>query len=78
MWGYTTVATAFVLALVVVAVVLFGGSLFLIAPLAVVVVGLAVFLDWRRRRQVHAQSLHEAAGHDRVEFTARDRQTLSD
>ena len=75
MWGYTTIAAAFALALVVMSFAFMGGAVIVAIPLAFVLVGVAAFLDFRRRKET-AKSIHTHQHDDDVEFTDRDRRTL--
>ncbi len=79
MWGFTFAAVAFALALVVMSGAFMGGAVIVAVPLAILIVIGAGLLDLRRRRN-QARGVHrfrERAESDKVEFTARDRQTLS-
>ena len=75
MWGMTTVVGAFALALVVMSLTFMGGAVVVAVPLAIVVVAIAAFMDFTRRRKT-AQSIHTHRQDDDVEFTERDRRTL--
>ena len=78
MWGTTTVVAAFALALVAMSFAFMGGAVIVAVPLALVAVGIAGFLDLRRRRN-QAASIHdhrEQARNESVDFTERDKQTL--
>jgi cytochrome c-type biogenesis protein CcmH/NrfF len=75
MWGMTTVVAAFTLALVVMSFTFMGGAVIVAVPLAIIVIGIAAFVDFRRRRKT-AQSIHTHQHDDDVEFTERDRRTL--
>jgi len=75
MWGMTTVVAAFALALVVMSFTFMGGAVIVAVPLAIFVIGIAAFVDFRRRRKT-AQSIHTHQHDDDVEFTERDRRTL--
>jgi len=75
MWGMTTVVAAFALALVVMSFTFMGGAVIVAVPLAIIVLGIAAFVDFRRRRKT-AQSIHTHQHDDDVEFTERDRRTL--
>jgi hypothetical protein len=79
MWGLTTVVGAFALALVLMSFAFMGGAVIVAVPLALLAVAVALMVDVRRRRNqvVDVQSHREAADSDPVEFTARDRQTLT-
>ena len=77
MWGMTTIVGAFALALVVMSLTFMGGAVIVAVPLALLAVGIAAFVDFKRRRK-SAQSIHahrDQSEHD-VEFTERDRRTL--
>jgi hypothetical protein len=75
MWGMTTVVAAFALALVVMSFTFMGGAVIVAVPLAIIVIGIAAFVDFRGRRKT-AQSIHTHQHDDDVEFTERDRRTL--
>jgi hypothetical protein len=75
MWGYTTIAGAFALALVAMSLTFMGGAVVVAVPLAIVVVAIAAAVDFSRRRKT-AQSIHTHKQDDGVEFTERDRRTL--
>jgi predicted membrane protein len=75
MWGLTTVVAAFALALVVMSFTFMGGAVIVALPLAFIAVGIAAFMDFKRRRKT-AQSIHTHQHDDDVEFTDRDRRTL--
>ena len=77
MWGLTTVVGAFALALVVMSFAFMGGAVVVAVPVALVAVGIAAFMDFKRRRTT-AQSIHaHRPDSDRdVEFTDRDQRTL--
>jgi hypothetical protein len=78
MSGLTIAVTAFAVALVVMSGAFMGGAVIVAIPLALVIIGLAAFTDFNRRRKA-AQSIHDhragSAEHD-VEFTERDQRTL--
>ncbi len=79
MWGITFAGIGFALALVVMSGAFMGGAVIVAVPLAILIVIGAGLLDLRRRRN-QARGVHrfrERAESDKVEFTARDRQTLS-
>ena len=79
MWGTTTVAGAFALALVAMSFAFAGGAVIVAVPVALLVIGLAALVDFNRRR-TQATNIHdhrERAESDKVEFTERDRQTLT-
>jgi hypothetical protein len=79
MWGITTVVAAFALALVAMSFAFAGGAVIVAIPVAILAVGIAGLLDFTRRRS-QAGSIHdhrERARSDKVEFTERDRQTLT-
>jgi hypothetical protein len=75
MWGLTTVVAAFALALVVMSFTFMGGAVIVAVPLALIAIGIAGFVDFKRRRKT-AQSIHTHQHDDDVEFTERDRRTL--
>ena len=79
MSGFTIVVAAFALALVAMSLAFMGGAVVVALPVAIVAIGIAAFMDLNRRRQ-QATSIHdhrEQARTDRIEFTERDRQTLT-
>jgi Sec-independent protein secretion pathway component TatC len=79
MWGFTFVAVAFALALVVMSGAFMGGAVIVAVPLAILFVLGAGLLDLRRRRN-QAQGMEQfrqQADSEKIDFTARDRQTLS-
>jgi hypothetical protein len=76
--GITVVVAAFALALVAMSFAFAGGAVIVAVPLALITIGVAAFVDLHRRRQ-NARSIHdhrEQAKTDKVDFSARDRQTL--
>jgi hypothetical protein len=76
---FTIVVVAFALALVVMSGAFMGGAVIVAVPLAIALVIAVGLLDLRRRRN-QAQGMHryrERAESDKIDFTARDRQTLS-
>jgi hypothetical protein len=75
MWGYTTVVAAFAAAIVVMSLSFMGGAVVVAIPLAIVAIGIAAFVDFKRRRKT-AQSIHTERSDDEVDFTERDRRTL--
>jgi hypothetical protein len=79
MSGFSLVVIAFALALVVMSGAFMGGAVIVAVPLAIVIVLVVGLLDLRRRRN-QARGMHtyrQQASSEKVEFTARDRQTLS-
>jgi hypothetical protein len=79
MSGFTFAIIAFAVALVVMSGAFMGGAVIVAVPVAIVLVVIAGLLDLRRRRN-QAQGMHtyrQEAASEKVEFTARDRQTLS-
>jgi fatty acid desaturase len=78
MSAFTTVVAAFVLALVVASLMWGGAGLVIALPLALVVLGVAVALNFNKRRK-SAATIHEQrerARTQKVDFTERDEQTL--
>jgi hypothetical protein len=76
MSGLTIAVAAFAIALVVMSGAFMGGAVIVAIPLALVMIGIAAFLDFNRRRNA-AKSIHEHRGDDRdVDFTERDQRTL--
>jgi hypothetical protein len=79
MSGLTIVVAAFAVALVVMSLTFMGGAVVVALPVAVIAVAIAGFADINRRRK-QATSIHdhrEQARTDKVDFTERDRQTLT-
>lgn len=79
MSGLTIVVAAFAVALVVMSLTFMGGAVVVALPVAVIAVAIAGFADFNRRRK-QATSIHdhrEQARTDKVDFTERDRQTLT-
>jgi hypothetical protein len=79
MSGFTFAVIAFAVALVVMSGAFMGGAVIVAVPVAIALVVIAGLLDLRRRRN-QAQGMHtyrQEAASEKVEFTARDRQTLS-
>ena len=79
MSGFTFAVIAFAMALVVMSGAFMGGAVIVAVPVAIALVVIAGLLDLRRRR-TQAQGMHtyrQEAASEKVEFTARDRQTLS-
>jgi predicted membrane protein len=78
MSGFTVVVAAFALALVAMSLTFMGGAVVVALPVAFLAIGIALFVDFNRRRK-QAASIHEhreQARTDKVDFTERDRQTL--
>ena len=79
MWGYTLAAIAFGLSLVVMSGAFMGGAVIVAVPLAALLVAGGLAFDFaRRRRQAGSiQTYAEAAKTEKVDFTARDKRTLT-
>jgi uncharacterized membrane protein len=75
MTGLTIPAAAFAVALVVMAGAFMGGAVIVAVPLALVLIALAAFIDFQRKRR-SAQSIHSHQPKDDVEFSDRDQRTL--
>jgi Na+-driven multidrug efflux pump len=78
MSAFTTVVAAFVLALVVATLMWGGAGLVIALPVALVVLGVAFALNFKKRRKA-AATIHEQrerARTQKVDFTERDKQTL--
>ena len=76
MTPFTTFAGALVLGLVVASALLFGGAPLLVLPIiALLALGLVVFLRGSRRDRAIAEHRQRATS-DKVEFTERDKETL--
>jgi membrane protein implicated in regulation of membrane protease activity len=75
MSGLTLVAAAFAAALVAMSFAFMGGAVIVAIPLALVVIAIAAYVDFKRRRET-AQSIHSQQADDDVDFTERDRSTL--
>jgi hypothetical protein len=79
MSGFTIVVAALALALVAMSLAFMGGAVVVALPVALLAVGIAAFVDLNRRRK-QATSIHdhrEQARTDKIDFTERDRQTLT-
>ena len=79
MSGFTIVVAAFAVALMAMSLAFMGGAVVVALPVALLAVGVAAFLDFNRRRK-QAASIHdhrEQARTDKIDFTERDRQTLT-
>ena len=79
MSGFTFAVIAFAVALVVMSGAFMGGAVIVAVQVAITLVVIVGLLDLRRRRN-QAQGMHtyrQEAASEKVEFTARDRQTLS-
>jgi len=79
MSGFTIVVAAFAVALMAMSLAFMGGAVVVALPVALLAVGVAGFLDFNRRRK-QAASIHdhrEQARTDKIDFTERDRQTLT-
>jgi hypothetical protein len=78
MSGLTIAIAAFAVALVVMSGAFMGGAVIVAVPLAILMIAVAGFLDFNRRRKA-ARTIHDhragSAEHD-VEFTDRDQRTL--
>jgi len=75
----TIAVLAFALALVVMSGAFMGGAVIVAVPLAIVIVVVVGLLDFKRRRN-QAEGMHrfrERAESDKIDFSSRDRQTLS-
>jgi anti-sigma factor RsiW len=78
MWAFTTVVSAFALALVAMSFAFAGGAVIVAVPVAFIAIGIAALADFNRRRK-QAASIHdhrEQAREHKVEFTERDKETL--
>jgi choline-glycine betaine transporter len=78
MSGLTIVVAAFAVALVAMSGAFMGGAVIVAVPLAVVMIGVAAFADFNRRRKA-AQTIHDhrvGSAEREVEFTDRDQRTL--
>jgi hypothetical protein len=79
MWGFTTVVSAFALALIAMSFAFAGGAVIVAVPVAFVAIAIAGLADLRRSSK-QARSIHryrQQAREHKVDFTERDRQTLS-
>ena len=79
MSGFTVVVAAFAVALLVMSLAFMGGAVVVALPVAIVAIGVAALVDFNRRRK-QATSIHdhrEQARTDKIDFTERDRQTLT-
>ena len=75
MTGLTIPVAAFAVALVVMAGAFMGGAVIVALPLAVVLIALAAFIDFQRKRK-SAQSIRSHQRDEDVEFSERDQRTL--
>ena len=73
--GLTLPVAAFAVALVVMAGAFMGGAVIVAVPLALVLIALAAFIDFQRKRK-SAESIHSQQPKDGVEFSERDQRTL--
>ena len=73
--GLTIPVAAFAVALVVMAGAFMGGAVIVAVPLAIVLIGIAAFIDLQRKRK-SAQSIHSHQRKDEVDFSERDQRTL--
>ena len=73
--GLTLPVAAFAVALVVMAGAFMGGAVIVAIPLAIVLIALAAFIDFQRKRR-SAKSIHSQQPKDGVDFTERDQRTL--
>ncbi len=75
MTGLTIPVAAFAVALVVMAGAFMGGAVIVAVPLAIVLIGIAAFIDLQRKRK-SAESIHSHQRKDEVDFSERDKRTL--
>jgi hypothetical protein len=75
MTGLTIPVAAFAVALVVMAGAFMGGAVIVAVPLALVLIGIAAFIDLQRKRK-SAESIHSHQRKDDVDFSERDQRTL--
>ena len=70
---------AFLLALIAAAFAFMGGAVVVAVPLAAIGIVIVAVLDFRRRREQAGSLSHrrQQAGADQVDFTERDKETLS-
>jgi hypothetical protein len=73
--GLTLPVAAFAVALVVMAGAFMGGAVIVAIPLAIVLIALAAFIDFQRKRK-SAESIHSQQPKDGVDFSERDQRTL--
>jgi uncharacterized membrane protein len=73
--GLTIPVAAFAVALVVMAGAFMGGAVIVAVPLAIVLIGIAAFIDLQRKRK-SAESIHSHQRKDDVDFSDRDQRTL--
>ena len=73
--GLTIPVAAFAVAIVVMAGAFMGGAVIVAIPLAIVLIALAAFIDFQRKRR-SAESIHSQQPKDGVEFSERDQRTL--
>jgi len=79
-WGFTTVSAAVFAALGVAALMWGGAGLPLVLPVAAVGLGIAVWLDYRRRRAPARKGTYtrerQRATSGEIEFSEEEKQTL--
>jgi hypothetical protein len=75
MSGLTIAVGAFAVALIVMSGAFMGGAVIVAVPLAILMIGVAAFVDFNRRRKA-ARTIHDHRGDRDVDFTERDQQTL--
>ena len=73
--GLTIPVAAFAVALVVMAGAFMGGAVIVAVPVALVLIGIAAFIDLQRKRK-SAESIHSHQRKDDVDFSDRDQRTL--
>ena len=74
----SVIVTAFLLGLVAMAFAFAGGAVIVAIPVAVIGIGIVMAVDFNRRRK-QAREMHdfrEEAKAEKVDFTARDEETL--
>jgi hypothetical protein len=79
MTPFTIIAIAFAVSLVVMSGAFMGGAVIVAVPLAIAIVIAVGLLDLKRRRN-QTEGMHryrERADSDKIEFSARERRTLS-
>jgi Flp pilus assembly protein TadB len=78
MSAFTTIVAAVALGFVVISLSWAGPGVVIAVPVALVAIGIAVLMDFNRRRK-QAAAIHdhrEQARTEKVDFTERDKQTL--
>ena len=69
----------FMLAVVAMSFAFAGGAVIITIPLALIVIGVVAFMDYRRRHEQgkSVEEFREQAPAEKVDFTERDKETLT-